>query len=79
MTSFERNDFEASSSADLSHQEKLQQAQQKLLAKMLEQDMDEDDPEVQQQMQQQLSPENLKTLPEIQNLQITSLSSSPIQ
>jgi hypothetical protein len=45
----------------------LQQAEQKLLAKMLEQGMDESDPEVQQQMQQQLSPENLKTLPEIQN------------
>ena len=45
----------------------LQQAEQKLLAKMLEQGMDENDPEVQQQMQQQLSPENLKTLPEIQN------------
>ena len=45
----------------------FQQAEQKLLAKMLEQGMDENDPEVQQQMQQQLSPENLKTLPEIQN------------
>jgi hypothetical protein len=45
----------------------LQQAEQKLLAKMLEQGLDENDPEVQQQMQQQLSPENLKTLPEIQN------------
>ena len=45
----------------------LQQAEQKLLAKMLEQGMDESDPEVQEQMQQQLSPENLKTLPEIQN------------
>ena len=35
MTSFERNDFEASSSADLSHQEKLQQAQQKLAEKSI--------------------------------------------
>ena len=45
----------------------FQQAEQKLLAKMLEQGMDPNDPEVQQQMQQQTSPENLKTLPEIQN------------
>ncbi len=45
----------------------FQQAEQKLLAKMIEQGMDQNDPEVQQQMQQQLSPENLKTLPEIQN------------
>ena len=45
----------------------FQQAEQKLLAKMLEQGMDPDDPEVQQQMEQQTSPENLKTLPEIQN------------
>ena len=45
----------------------LQQAEQKLMAKMLEQGLDQNDPEVQQQMQQQLSPENLKTLPEIQN------------
>jgi hypothetical protein len=45
----------------------FQQAEQKLLAKMLEQGLDQNDPEVQQQMQQQLSPENLKTLPEIQN------------
>ena len=43
------------------------QVEQKLLAKMLEQGLDQNDPEVQQQMQQQLSPENLKTLPEIQN------------
>jgi len=44
----------------------LQQAEQKLMAKMLEQGLDQNDPEVQQQMQQQLSPENLKSLPEIQ-------------
>lgn len=44
----------------------LQQAEQKLLAKMLEQGLDPNDPEVQQQMEQQTSPENLKTLPEIQ-------------
>ena len=44
----------------------LQNAEQKLMAKMIEQGLDQDDPEVQQQMQQQLSPENLKTLPEIQ-------------
>jgi len=45
----------------------LGQAEQKMLAKMIEQGLDQNDPEVQQQMQQQLSPENLKTLPEIQN------------
>jgi hypothetical protein len=44
-----------------------QQAEQKLLTQMLEQGMDPNDPEVQQQMQQQMSPENLKTLPEIQS------------
>ena len=45
----------------------LQKAEQKLLAKMLEQGLDPEDPEVQQQMEQQMAPENLKTLPEIQN------------
>lgn len=45
----------------------MQQAEQKMLAKLLEQGMDPNDPEVQQQMQQQMSPENLKTLPEIQS------------
>jgi len=45
----------------------LKNAEQKLMAKMIEQGLDQDDPEVQQQMQQQLSPENLKTLPEIQS------------
>jgi len=45
----------------------FQQAEQKLLAKLLEQGMDPNDPEVQQKMQEQTSPENLKTLPEIQN------------
>jgi len=44
----------------------LQKAEQKMLANMLEQGMDPEDPEVQQQMQQQMSPENMKTLPEIQ-------------
>lgn len=44
----------------------LQKAEQKMMAKMIEQGMDPEDPEVQQQMQQQLSPENMKTLPEIQ-------------
>ena len=44
----------------------FQQAEQKMLAKLLEQGMDPEDPEVQQQMEQQMSPENLKTLPEIQ-------------
>ena len=45
----------------------LQKAEQKMMAKMIEQGMDPEDPEVQQQMQQQLSPENMKTLPEIQS------------
>ena len=44
----------------------LQKAEQKMMAKLLEQGMDPEDPEVQQQMQQQMSPENMKTLPEIQ-------------
>ena len=43
------------------------QAEQKLMAKFIEQGMDPNDPEIQQQMQEQTSPENLKTLPEIQN------------
>ena len=45
----------------------LAKAQQKLMAKMLEQGLDQNDPEVQQQMEQEMSPENLKTLPEIQS------------
>jgi len=45
----------------------LQRAEEKLMARMIEQGLDQNDPEVQAQMQQQLSPENLKTLPEIQN------------
>ena len=44
----------------------LQKAQQKMMAKLLEQGMDPEDPEIQQQMEQQMSPENMKTLPEIQ-------------
>ena len=45
----------------------FQQAEQKLIAKLLEQGLDPNDPEVQERMQQETSPENLKTLPEIQN------------
>ena len=45
----------------------LQKAEQKMMAKLLEQGMDPEDPEVQQQMQEQMSPENMKTLPEIQS------------
>ena len=45
----------------------FQQAEQKLIAKLIEQGMDPNDPEVQQRMQEQTSPENLKTLPEIQD------------
>lgn len=45
----------------------LADAQQKILAKMIDAGMDPNDPAVQEQMQQQTAPENLKTLPEIQN------------
>jgi hypothetical protein len=45
----------------------LAQAEQKMLVNMLSQGLDPEDPEVQQMMQQKMSPENLKTLPEIQN------------
>ena len=45
----------------------FQQAEQRLFTEMLDQGLDPNDPEVQQQMQQQMSPENLKTLPEIQS------------
>lgn len=43
------------------------QAEQKMMEQMLDQGMDMNDPRIQQQMQQQMSPENLKTLPEIQS------------
>ena len=45
----------------------LQDAQQKLINAMIQQGADPNDPEMQEQMQQQLSPDHLKTLPEIQN------------
>jgi hypothetical protein len=45
----------------------LQDAQQKLINAMIEQGADPNDPEIQEQMKQQLSPEHLKTLPEIQS------------
>lgn len=45
----------------------LQDAQMKLITNMIQQGADPNDPQIQQQMQQQLAPENLKTLPEIQN------------
>jgi hypothetical protein len=45
----------------------LEDAQNMLITKMLESGADPNDPEMQQQMQQQLAPENLKTLPEIQD------------
>jgi hypothetical protein len=44
----------------------LQDAEQKMLTKLIEAGLDQNDPEVQAKMQQQLSPENLKTLPEIE-------------
>lgn len=43
------------------------QAEQKLLMAMLEQGLNPEDPEVQQQMQQATSPENIRSLPEIQS------------
>lgn len=43
------------------------QAQTKLMEAMLEQGADPNDPEIQKQMEQQMSPENMKTLPEIQS------------
>jgi hypothetical protein len=45
----------------------LQDAQQKLITKMIEMGADPQDPEIQQSMQEQLAPENLKSLPDIQN------------
>lgn len=45
----------------------LQQASEKMMAKLMESGMDMEDPEAQEQIQQQMSPENLKTLPEIQS------------
>lgn len=41
-------------------------AEKKVLTQMINMGMDPNDPQVQQQMQQQLDPQNLKTLPEIQ-------------
>lgn len=43
------------------------QAENKLMEAMLEQGADPNDPAIQKQMQQQMSPENMKTLPEIQS------------
>jgi hypothetical protein len=57
----------------------LSQAQQKLYSKMVEAGMDPNDPEVAQQMQEQMSPEKLKTLPEIQNFFNKSYRSSAEQ
>ena len=45
----------------------LQDAQQKLINAMIQQGADPNDPEMQEQFKQQLSPDHLKTLPEIQN------------
>ena len=45
----------------------FQQAEMKLLSAMLEQGVDTNDPEIQKKMQEQMDPQNLKTLPEIQN------------
>ena len=45
----------------------LSQAEQKLINGMIEMGVDPNDPEIQEKLQQQLSPENLKTLPEIED------------
>ena len=45
----------------------VQYAESKLLNQMLEMGADPEDPEMQQMMQEKMSPENLKTLPEIQD------------
>lgn len=45
----------------------LGDAQQKLINQMIAQGADPEDPEIQQQMQQQMSPDHLKTLPDIQS------------
>ena len=45
----------------------LQEASEKMMAKLMEAGMDPNDPDMQEQVQQQMSPENLKTLPEIQS------------
>lgn len=45
----------------------LSQAEQKLITNMIEMGVDPNDPEIQEKLQQQLSPENLKTLPEIED------------
>lgn len=45
----------------------LADAEEKLLLKLLDAGVDPEDPAVQEQMQEQLSPENLKSLPEIQS------------
>lgn len=44
----------------------VQQAQQKIMAKLIENGWDESDPEMQQQAKEEMSPEKIKTLPEIQ-------------
>jgi hypothetical protein len=45
----------------------LSQAEQKLITNMIEMGVDPNDPEIQEKLQQQLAPENLKTLPEIED------------
>ncbi len=44
----------------------MQQAEQQMLQSLMGQDLDMEDPEVQAQVQQQLSPENLQSLPQIE-------------
>lgn len=44
-----------------------QNAQMKMIQNLIDQGMDPNDPDIQEQLQQQISPENLRTLPEIQD------------
>jgi len=44
----------------------LAQAEQEMMAALLESGLDPNDPEVQKQMQEQMAPENLKSLPQIE-------------
>lgn len=45
----------------------VQGAQMKMIGNLIDQGMDPNDPDIQQQLQQQMSPENIKTLPEIED------------
>ena len=61
---FSQNEKDAQKIAQIS-ETLMADAEKKLLTNMIQQGLDPNDPQVAQQMEQQLSPENLKTLPEI--------------